>query len=161
MQALTDSATQLTILDVRPKRAASAQKVVAEEERVLAGLEERGVQSVKLQEKLLDMLKPPVRVTERSAYSVWAKSVMEELDPSLWRQEHSQLLYIYLYINDKVRAQGPQQLQQPSTTQQQYTQQQYPSSTQQQYPSATQSASSSQYQWHCAARDVSVGLPVI
>ena len=78
VQALTDSATQPTILDVRPKRA------VAEEERVLAGLEERGVQSVKPQEKLLDMLKPPVRVTERLAYSDWAKSVMEELDPSLW-----------------------------------------------------------------------------
>ena len=164
VQALTDSATQPTILDVRPKRAASAQKVVAEEERVLAGLEERGVQSVKPQEKLL---KPPVRVTERLAYSDWAKSVMEELDPSLWRQfqqEHSQLLYRYLDINDKVRA-AAAAIHHTAAVPIQHTAA-VPAAvpichTVSLIISVPVTATTTVVAIHCAARDVSVGLPVI
>jgi len=61
---------------------------------------------MQLQEKLIDLIKPTVRPTERSTYGDWAKSVMEDLGSSLWRQfqqEHSQLLYKFLDMNDRVR----------------------------------------------------------
>lgn len=90
------------ILDVLPKK--STIKSTAEEDRVLVGITERGQKSLELQQKMLEMLKPPIRnVTERTTYSDWTKYVMEDLDPALWRRfqlEHSQLLHKYLGMND-------------------------------------------------------------
>jgi hypothetical protein len=135
MQATTPSTQESTerpvILDVRPKR--SSARATADEERLLTTLEERGRQSMQLQEKLIELIKPTARPTERSTYGDWAKSVMEDLDVSLWRQfqqDHSQLLYKYLAMHDRVvmgaqsqsqyRAQPPQQQQwQPNPAQQQ------------------------------------------
>ncbi|WAR21715.1 hypothetical protein MAR_015689 [Mya arenaria] len=123
------------ILDVRPKRSSS--RATAEEEMLLRTLDERGRQSMQLQEKLLDIIKPAARPSERATYGDWAKSVMEDLDPSLWRQfqqEQSQLLYKYLDLHDKVRSQPlqPQQhMWQPD---------------QQQHCSSQQSSQSSQWQ---------------
>ena len=78
----------------------------------MAGIEERGQQSIVIQEKMLDMLKPAQKVTERTTYANWAKSVMEDLDHSLWRRfqmEHTQLLYKYLEMNDDLKAQSAAQ----------------------------------------------------
>ena len=53
--------------------------------------------------------KPSGGNTERVAYAEWTKSVMCDLDPSLWRHfqlEHSQLLYRYLGMNDDIRSGG-------------------------------------------------------
>ena len=109
-QSLTPTAGCCTsetpiILDVRPKR--SSAKKSAEEDRIMAGIEERGKQSIVIQEKMLDMLKPAQKVTERTTYADWVKSVMEDLDHSLWRRfqmEHTQLLYKYLEMNDDLKA---------------------------------------------------------
>ena len=93
------------ILDVRPKK--TSKNVSAEEDRVLAGIMERGQQSLGLQQQMIDMIKPPVRITERTTYADWTKSVMEELDHSLWRRfqiEHSQLLYRYLGMSDTIKS---------------------------------------------------------
>ncbi len=104
------------ILDVRPK------KSIAEEDRMLFGITERGQQSFELQQKMLEMLNPPVRVTERTTYADWTKSVMEDLDPSLWRRfqvEHSKLLYRYLGMNDDIK-QSAAAAQQAGMVQQQF-----------------------------------------
>ena len=82
-------------------------KKSAEENRIMAGIEEMGQQSIVIQEKMLDMLKPTKKVTERTTYADWAKSVMEDLNHSLWRRfqmEHTQLLYKYLEVNDDLKA---------------------------------------------------------
>lgn len=92
--------------EARAKRSLS--RATVEEEMLLNSLEERGRQSIQLQEKLLEMIKPAGRPSERTSYGDWAKTVMEDLEPNLWRQfqqEHSQLLYKYLDLNDKVRSQ--------------------------------------------------------
>ncbi|OWF34942.1 hypothetical protein KP79_PYT23531 [Mizuhopecten yessoensis] len=86
---------------------------------------------------MLDIIKPAARPSERATYGDWAKSVMEDLDPSLWRQfqqELSQLLYKYLDLHDKVRSQ-------PLQPQQQTWQ-----PDQQQHCSSQQSSQSSQWQ---------------
>ena len=80
------------ILDVRPKRPNRVSS--SEEDRILSSIDARGQQSMLIQEKMLDMIKPQ-NVTERTAYADWAKSVMVDLHQSLWRRfqmEHSQLL---------------------------------------------------------------------
>ncbi|XP_014662275.1 PREDICTED: uncharacterized protein LOC106805259 isoform X2 [Priapulus caudatus] len=74
---------------------------------LLAGITERGQQSLDLQQQMLEMLKPPVRVTQRTTYADWTKSVMEDLDPSLWRRfqvDHTQLLYRYLDMSDEINS---------------------------------------------------------
>ncbi|WAR19904.1 LOW QUALITY PROTEIN: hypothetical protein MAR_001742, partial [Mya arenaria] len=112
------------ILDVRPKRSSS--RATAEEEMLLRTLDERGRQSMQLQEKLLDIIKPAARPSERATYGDWAKSVMEDLDPSLWRQFQHQLLYKYLDLHDKVRSQPlqpQQQMWQPDQQQHCFSQQ--------------------------------------
>lgn len=119
------------VLDVRPKRTSS--RATEGEERLLSSLDERGRQSIQLQEKLIEMIKPAVRHSERATYREWAKTVMEDLDPSLWRQfqqEQSQLLYKYLDLNDRIRPQHPQQWQRPQQQQWQPDQQQRGSSQQ-------------------------------
>lgn len=92
----------------------------SDEDVILAGIEERGQQSIALQERMLNMLKPST-VTERTTYADWSKSVMEDLDVTLWRRfqmEHSQMLYKYLELNDEIKArqvtQHPQPYQAPS-----------------------------------------------
>lgn len=78
---------------------------------------------MQLQEKLIDMIKPTVRPTERSTYGDWAKSVMEDLDSSMWRyfqQEHSQVLYRFLDMNDRVRKGAHSQYQAQPLQQQQW-----------------------------------------
>lgn len=97
-------------LKARPKRSSS--RSTAEEEKLLSALDERGRQSLQLQEKLLQMVKPAAPVSERATFGDWAKAVMADLDPSLWRQfqqEQSQLLYKYLELNDKIKTQHTQQ----------------------------------------------------
>ena len=111
-----ESTERPVVLDVRPKRSSS--RATADEERLLTTLEERG-----RQEKLIDLIKPTVRPTERSTYGDWAKSVMEDLDSSLWRQfqqEHSQLLYKFLDMNDCVRMGAQSQCQAHPPQQQQW-----------------------------------------
>ena len=71
-------------LDVRPKT--SSAKTSSEEDRKMAGIEERGKQSIVIQEKMLDMLKPAQKVTERTTYADCAKAVMEDFDHSLRRR---------------------------------------------------------------------------
>lgn len=135
-----EEAERPVVLDVRPKRSSS--RATAEEERLLSTLDERGRQSILLQEKLLEMIKPAARPSERATYGEWAKTVMVDLDPSLWRQfqqEQSQLLYKYLDLNDRVRSQPPQQWQRPQPQQQQWQ-------PDQQQPGSSQSYQSSQ--WH-------------
>lgn len=127
--AVPEEPERPVVLDVRPKRSSS--RTTAEEERLLSTMDERGRQSIQLQEQMLKMMKPAARPSERATYGEWAKTVMEDLDPSLWRQfqqEQSQLLYKYLDLNDRVRPRADQQWQQQ---QWQPDQQQQPGSSQQ------------------------------
>ena len=118
------------VLDVRPKR--SLFRATAEEEKLLSTLDERGRQSIQLQEKLLEMIKPAARPSERATYGEWAKTVMEDLDPSLWRQFQQEQSKLLLDLNDRVRSQPPQQWQRPQPQQQQWQpDQQQPGSSQQ------------------------------
>ncbi|KAH3844444.1 hypothetical protein DPMN_086702 [Dreissena polymorpha] len=106
------NADQPTILDAKLKQS----RVSQEKERLLNTLDERGCQSIKVQEKFLEMVKPPSAPSERDTFGDWVKSVMVDLGPSLWRQfqqEQTSLLYKYLDLNDQVCSQmlQPQQQQ--------------------------------------------------
>ena len=94
-------------------------------------------------------MKPAQKVTERTTYADWAKSVMEDLDHSLWRRfhmEHTQLLYKYLEMNDDLKDQSAaQQSSQAPSHQYQAHSQQYQAPSEQhqdpchQYPSPSPS----------------------
>jgi hypothetical protein len=151
--AVPEEPERPVVLDVRPKRSSS--RTTAEEERLLSTMDERGRQSIQLQEQMLKMMKPAARPSERATYGEWAKTVMEDLDPSLWRQfqqEQSQLLYKYLDLNDRVRPRADQQWQQQQwqpDQQQQLGSSQRPQPNQQQWPPDQQQPGSSQQpsQW--------------
>jgi hypothetical protein len=113
----------MPLLPVRPKR--SAARAQADEDKLLATLEERGRQSMELQHKLINLIKPAKPANERETYGDWAKSVMVGLHPTVWRQfqaEQSALLARYLDLDDRARG----------TQAQQQTQQQFQQQTQQQ-----------------------------
>ena len=91
----------MPLLPVRPNR--SAARAQADEDKLLATLEERGRQSMELHHKLINLMKP---ANEREAYGDWAKSVMVGLHPTLWRQfqaEQSALLARYLDLDDRAK----------------------------------------------------------
>ena len=92
----------MPMLPVRPNR--SAARAQTDEDKLLATLEERGRQSMELQNKLINLIKPEKPANEREAYGDWAKSVMVGLHPTLWRQfqaEQSVLLARYLEFDDR------------------------------------------------------------
>ena len=93
----------------------SAARAQTDDDKLLATLEERGRQSMELQNKLINLIKPEKPANEREAYGDWAKSVMVGLHPTLWRQfqaEQSVLLARYLDFDDRARGTEAQQLSQ-------------------------------------------------
>lgn len=91
----------MPLLPVRSKR--SAARAQADEDKLLATLVERGRQSMELQHKLINLIKP---ANEREAYGDLAKYVMVGLHPTLWRlfqAEQSALLARYLDLDDRAR----------------------------------------------------------
>ena len=135
------------VLEVKPKRSSSRASV--EEERLLSALDERGRQSMKIQEKLLDMVKPAGPPSERSTFGEWTKAVMVDLDQSLWRQfqqEQSQLLYKYLDLNDRAKSKLQQGCQSSQPQQQQWQNPQPRQQWQQNQHMTSSNSQSSQWQ---------------
>ena len=104
-------------------------------------------QSMSFQSKVLEMLAPPQKAMERTAYVDWAKEVMIGLHPSLWLKFQRECLNL-LYTYQKKSAQLLHFVTQQYPTQQQYSVHHYGTQQQSQaYRSVSPSTSTTSAAW--------------